>query len=145
MWFAALSNYQRNPWLLSFLYRLLTKEESVLDLIDRDMIVFKNAPQNIRVKLYTYRFTKFGDTKNPQQWWSREMKSMYLPPVNKETLLNYLKTVNMNVIENKTLQVQEGFLVKLLKTVRMLSKQVYPHIFINSITAVICTILFTKS
>ena len=56
MWFAALGNYQHNPWFVTMVYRLLTGQEEVLELIDRNP--FPDAPPKyIRAKLFHYYYT----------------------------------------------------------------------------------------
>ena len=42
MWFAALGNYQNNPWFISFLYRLITPKQStaIYDLIDDKKYIY---------------------------------------------------------------------------------------------------------
>lgn len=57
MWFAALDNYQKNPWLVHFCYRLLTGESDVLDLLDRKRIPFDTPPKFLRISRYLYQFT----------------------------------------------------------------------------------------
>lgn len=57
MWFAALSEYHDNPWMLSLTYRLLQGEKSVLNLIDESRAPSK-PPKYIRASLYHYHFSK---------------------------------------------------------------------------------------
>lgn len=57
MWFAALGNYQQNPWLLSLCYRLLTGEPTVLNLLDRHRVAFETPPKYLRISRYLYKFT----------------------------------------------------------------------------------------
>lgn len=57
MWFAALSEYHDNPWILSLTYRLLHGEKSVLRLIDESRAPSR-PPKYIRGSLYHYHFTK---------------------------------------------------------------------------------------
>ncbi|KAF7496486.1 Lipase maturation factor 2 [Sarcoptes scabiei] len=45
MWFAALSSYQNNPWLLHLSYRILTGSDDVLDLLDKNSISFQTPPK----------------------------------------------------------------------------------------------------
>lgn len=56
MWFAALGNYQHNPWLLTFCYRLLTGQPEVLQLIKHNPFPEK-PPQYLRAKLHHYHYT----------------------------------------------------------------------------------------
>ena len=56
MWFAALSNYQNNPWFVTLVYRLLTGQPEVLQLMGNNP--FPDKPPNyVRATLYHYHFT----------------------------------------------------------------------------------------
>lgn len=57
MWFAALGNYQNNPWFLNLIYRLLTGQKEVLDLM-ADNPFPEAPPKYMRATLYHYHFTK---------------------------------------------------------------------------------------
>ncbi|KAK2717140.1 hypothetical protein QYM36_007320, partial [Artemia franciscana] len=59
MWFAALSDYQHNPWLISLVYRILIGEKEVYRLMDMESFSdFSPAkpPKYVRGTLYTYRY-----------------------------------------------------------------------------------------
>lgn len=78
MWFAALSNYQRNPWFIHFLSRLLEGSQSVLSLLEKNP--FPDAPPRyIRAVLYDYRFANISTQRANGQWWWRERKKPYTP------------------------------------------------------------------
>jgi predicted DCC family thiol-disulfide oxidoreductase YuxK len=80
MWFAALGNYQDDPWILHFLGRLLAGTPEVLNLLARNP--FPAAPPHyIRAQLYEYRFTTPAERKASGDWWSRELKGTYVPAV----------------------------------------------------------------
>nr|XP_022326169.1 lipase maturation factor 2-like [Crassostrea virginica] len=53
MWFAALGSYQHNTWFVHLIYRLLTGQREVLDLIQHNPFPDK-PPKFIRAKLYHY-------------------------------------------------------------------------------------------
>lgn len=56
MWFAALSNYQSNPWFSNFMLRILQGSPEVLRLVAKNP--FPNAaPKYIRAEVYEYSFT----------------------------------------------------------------------------------------
>src|SRR2546422_7541910 len=80
MWFAALGQHQNNPWLLNFVYRLLTGQAEVLQLIDQTRLPFQKPPKYIRAQLYKYHYTKPHQGKN---WWTRTLDKQYLPPATK--------------------------------------------------------------
>ena len=78
MWFAALSNYQQNPWLMNFCVRLLQGKPEVLRLLKSNP--FPDAPPRfIRALVYEYHFTDFATRRRTGAWWRRELKGLYLP------------------------------------------------------------------
>jgi predicted DCC family thiol-disulfide oxidoreductase YuxK len=80
MWFAALGNYRENPWLLRFMTRLLEGSPPVLELIDHNPFAGK-PPRYIRAMVYDYRFTNFDERRQTGNWWKRELKGTYFPPI----------------------------------------------------------------
>ncbi len=78
MWFAALGNYQRNPWLVNLCFRLLQGSPEVVSLLGRNP--FPNAPPKyIRALVYEYHFTDRATRRKTGAWWRRELKGEYLP------------------------------------------------------------------
>jgi lipase maturation factor 1 len=78
MWFAALSNYQNNPWLVNFMVRLLEGSPPVLALLKENP--FPDAPPHyIRAVVYNYHFTRYGTREESGAWWQRELKGLYIP------------------------------------------------------------------
>ena len=76
MWFAALSSYEGEPWIVSLVQRLLEGEPRVLGLLAHDP--FPNAPPRfVRARLYEYHFESFGT----DAWWSRRLVGEYLKPL----------------------------------------------------------------
>ncbi len=80
MWFAALSNYRENPWLIRFMQRLLEGSEPVLDLMEHNPFGGK-PPKFVRAIVYDYRFTNFDERRQTGNWWKRELKGTYFPPI----------------------------------------------------------------
>jgi hypothetical protein len=80
MWFAALGNYRENPWLIRFMERLLEGSIPVLQLIDQNPFGGK-PPKYIRAMVYEYRFTNYDERRQTGNWWKRELKGAYFPPV----------------------------------------------------------------
>jgi hypothetical protein len=80
MWFAALGNYRENPWLLRFMERLLEGSPPVLDLVERNPFAGK-PPKYIRAMVYDYQFTTFEERRKTGNWWKRELKGTYFPPI----------------------------------------------------------------
>jgi predicted DCC family thiol-disulfide oxidoreductase YuxK len=73
MWFAALSNYQSNPWFSNFMVRLLQGSQEVLGLLAKNP--FPAAPPKyIRALVFDYSFTRDGG-----DWWRRTPRGLYFP------------------------------------------------------------------
>ncbi len=78
IWFAAMSTYQHQPWLVHFVSKLLMGNAAALSLLATNP--FPNAPPRfVRAELYEYEFTHLGDTSGA--WWTRKRVGSYLPPV----------------------------------------------------------------
>jgi len=80
MWFAALGDYQSDPWIVRFMARLLQGSPEVLGLLGRNPFP-DGAPRYVRAQLYQYRFTTPAEKKSTGAWWSRELKGVYVPAV----------------------------------------------------------------
>ena len=80
MWFAALGNYQSAPWILHFMERLLEGSPDVLRLLRSNP--FPNGPPHyLRASLYQYHFTRPEQKRKTGDWWRREFKGEYVPPI----------------------------------------------------------------
>ncbi len=79
MWFAALGNYQQNPWFESFCERLLQGSAPVLALLQKNPFP-QHPPKYIRAELFEYRFTTPAERRATGAWWQREPVGEYLPP-----------------------------------------------------------------
>ncbi len=78
MWFAALGNYQGNPWLLNLQGRLLQGSDPVRKLLAVDPFADR-PPRYIRSVIYDYRFTTPEERKKTGAWWSRKLLGDYNP------------------------------------------------------------------
>jgi hypothetical protein len=80
MWFAALGDYQSDPWIVRFMARILEGSPEVLRLLAHNP--FPEAPPHYaRATLYQYRFTTTAEKQTTGAWWSRELKAPYTPAV----------------------------------------------------------------
>jgi hypothetical protein len=80
MWFAALGDVRQNPWFVNFCVRLLQGSPQVLALLEKNP--FPGAPPRyIRAVVYEYHFTDLATRKTTGEWWRREWKGIYLPPI----------------------------------------------------------------
>jgi len=80
MWFAALGNAQRNPWILGLEYRLLQNAKPVTDLLAKNPFQSR-PPRYIRALLYEYHFTDAGERRATGAWWTRRAIGVYIPPL----------------------------------------------------------------
>jgi predicted DCC family thiol-disulfide oxidoreductase YuxK len=80
MWFAALGDYQSDPWIVRFMARLLQGSPEVLRLVGRNPFS-EGPPHYVRAMLYQYRFATPVERKSTGVWWSREFKGIYVPAV----------------------------------------------------------------
>ena len=78
MWFAALGNYQQNPWFVNFCARLLEGAPDVLALLEQSPFPEK-PPRHIRATLCSYRFTDLAERQRSGDWWHRERLGEYMP------------------------------------------------------------------
>jgi hypothetical protein len=76
MWFAALSDYQQEPWLVHLVYKLLQNDAAQLALLANNPFPGQ-PPRYIRAERYRYHFTPLGS----RDYWTRERIGTYLPPL----------------------------------------------------------------
>ncbi len=78
MWFAALSNYERNPWLIQFMTRLLQGSPKVIALLEKNP--FSNSPPKyLQAVVYDYKFTDSEIRNRDNSWWTRKLLRPYTP------------------------------------------------------------------
>jgi predicted DCC family thiol-disulfide oxidoreductase YuxK len=77
MWFAALSDYRHNAWLVNFCLRLLQGSPPVLGLLERSPFP-SSPPRYIRAVVYDYHFTDLATRRQTGAWWFRREKGIYL-------------------------------------------------------------------
>lgn len=80
MWFAALGNYQSNPWFVSLAVRLLQGSQDVAGLLAYNPFPTQ-PPRYVRAIVYEYTFTDSQTRAETGAWWKRERKGEYFPPV----------------------------------------------------------------
>ena len=78
LWFAGLSNFQREPWIVRLAYLLLKGEPSIKPLLARDPFP-ERPPRFIRARLYRYTFSASRSVV-----WARELEGEYLLPLSLE-------------------------------------------------------------
>jgi hypothetical protein len=80
MWFAALSNYQSNPWFVNLALQLLEGSPDVAGLLGTNPFPDR-PPRFIRATAYEYTFTDWETRRRTGAWWRRDRRGLYLPPV----------------------------------------------------------------
>ncbi len=80
MWFAALGDYRRNPWVIRLMARLLEGSPDVLRLLASNPFP-EEPPEAIRAVVYDYRFTDFRSRRETGNWWRRERMGLYTPEI----------------------------------------------------------------
>jgi hypothetical protein len=90
IWFAAMSSYQRNPWLVHLVYKLLDNDPGALSVLANNPFP-ERPPRFVRAEVYRYRFTDWGDGSGA--WWTRTRVDEYLPPLARDSprLVEYVR------------------------------------------------------
>ncbi len=88
MWFAGLSNFRREPWIVHLAYLLLQGERATKSAFVRDPFPDR-PPRAVRARLYHYRFAPPGS----DAVWRRELIGEYLPPLSLDNP-EFLRFVN---------------------------------------------------
>jgi hypothetical protein len=90
MWFASMSSFDREPWLVHLVYELLQGDRGALGLLAADGPFRDHPPRFIRARLYRYEFTRIGEP--TKAWWRRTLVGEYAPPLSRDdpALLDYL-------------------------------------------------------
>jgi hypothetical protein len=78
MWFAALGDYQSDPWTVQLMAKLLEGSPAVVGLFGKNPFP-GSPPRYVRALLYEYRFTTPAERRATGDWWHRELKRTYLP------------------------------------------------------------------
>ena len=78
MWFAALSSYERNPWLIQFMIRLLEGSSEVIALLKINPFP-DSPPKYIQAVVYDFRFTDYETRNRDNSWWTRKFLRPYAP------------------------------------------------------------------
>jgi hypothetical protein len=80
MWFAALGNYQNNPWFVNLMVRLLQGSPEVIRLLEKNPFPL-SPPKYLRAVLHEYRFADLDTKHATGAWWQRELKGLYFPVI----------------------------------------------------------------
>jgi hypothetical protein len=80
MWFAALKPPNRVRWFPSFFKRLLQGSDPVLALMGKNPFP-GDPPRYLRAVMYRYEFSSWSQLFRNGQWWTRDNRRLYFPPV----------------------------------------------------------------
>lgn len=81
IWFSAMDDRLRDPWIVHFVWKLLDGDQTVRELIAVDPFDGA-APRWIRIRRFRYHLAPYGS----ETWWTRELvQGDWLQPVSKET------------------------------------------------------------
>jgi hypothetical protein len=80
MWFAALGDHRRSPWLVAVERRLLEGSPAVLGLFADDPFDGRR-PRAVRAMLYEYEFTDRATWGETGAWWKRRLVGPFSPPL----------------------------------------------------------------
>jgi predicted DCC family thiol-disulfide oxidoreductase YuxK/uncharacterized membrane protein YphA (DoxX/SURF4 family) len=83
MWFAALEGPRANPWFFGFEKCLLENSPPVLALLGPNPFP-KEPPKYVRAQLYEYHFTDRATRRATGEWWRRDYKGLFAPPLSLE-------------------------------------------------------------
>ena len=79
MWFAAMSDYDQQPWFEPFMTKLLEGDREVLALLETNPFP-THPPRYVRALLYVYHFTTPAERVRSGTWWKRDLLGTYFPP-----------------------------------------------------------------
>ena len=82
MWFAALGDWRRSPWLVNVERRLLDGSPEVLALLASDPFDGQ-PPRHVRAMLYQYEFTGWANRQETGAWWKRRLIGPFSPPLSR--------------------------------------------------------------
>jgi hypothetical protein len=84
MWFAAISNFQREFWFQKFCEKLLQGSRPVLDMLRTNPFP-ESPPRYLRAVVDRYRFTSGAERRRTGAWWRGEPLGLYAPVLTLES------------------------------------------------------------
>lgn len=78
MWFAALSDFRREPWFLELCRHVLAGSPPVLGLLGPNPFP-RAPPRYLRAVVYGYHFTGATERRATGAWWTRQPLGLYCP------------------------------------------------------------------
>jgi lipase maturation factor 1 len=97
LWFASLGSWRDYPIVPNTEVRLLANDKDVLNLFAGNPFPH-DPPQQIRVLLWQYWFTKMKEKRETGMWWRRQLLGLYAPTVER-TPNNGIKVLEWPTVE----------------------------------------------
>ena len=76
IWFAAMEDQPREPWVIHLVWKLLDGDREIRALLAVDPFAGA-APRYVRIRRFAYRFAPADRA----DWWIRDQEALLLPPV----------------------------------------------------------------
>jgi hypothetical protein len=76
IWFAAMSDEPRDPWVLHLVWKLLDGDREIRELLASDPFDGR-APRFVRIRRFVYHLEPVGSP----AWWRRDSEELWLPPI----------------------------------------------------------------
>ncbi|MBX3072924.1 lipase maturation factor family protein [Candidatus Obscuribacterales bacterium] len=80
LWFAAMRDVSENPWVLNLVRLMLKGDPAVLSAFKTNPFP-SGGPKYIRAYVYDYHFSDWEALSQRGEWWRRDNKLLYIPPV----------------------------------------------------------------
>jgi lipase maturation factor 1 len=80
LWFAAMNSADRSPWVLELVRRMLENRPEIQIFFEKNPFAGE-GPKFIRAYVWDYHFTDERTRQSTGQWWWRDNKQPYLPPL----------------------------------------------------------------
>jgi hypothetical protein len=80
IWFAAMPDKPRDPWVVHLVWKLLDGDREIRELLAGDP--FDGiAPRYVRIRRFVYHLERYGSP----TWWTRDQEELWLPPIALDT------------------------------------------------------------
>jgi len=83
LWFASLGSWRNYPIVLRTEVRLLSNENDVLTLLEKNPFP-REPPREVRAVIWQYWFTTMSEKRAQGLWWRRQLVGLYAPTIERE-------------------------------------------------------------
>jgi hypothetical protein len=81
LWFAAMRDVSENPWVFNLVKLMLKGDPAILSAFKSNPVSPAVRPKFIRAYVYNYHFSDWEALVKRGEWWRRDNKLLYIPPV----------------------------------------------------------------